>query len=70
MNIKMSGCVKCAQCIYAKRDTKASNKKWVAYKCTNVSSEYYGALLNMTADGRKLDEIIWHGCEYGERRAD
>jgi len=34
--------------------------------CGNKESDYYGALLNITHDGDKLDSVTWVGCACGK----
>jgi hypothetical protein len=41
---------------------------WAAYQCTNIDSEYYKALLNVTVGGDMQTHITWSGCEEGERK--
>jgi len=41
---------------------------WIPYECGNCESEYFRSLVNVSVDGDKLDEIIWAGCEHGERK--
>jgi len=59
-------CVRCDCCKYVQRDKKASDRNWTAYKCANFSSEYFGALLNITRSGDKCIEVCWRGCDCGE----
>ena len=61
-----NGFVKCKNCTFAKIDKHASERKWTAYQCTNVDSDYYGCLLNVRPDGDKELDITWYGCENGE----
>jgi len=58
--------VRCDCCKFVQRDKKASDRKWTAYKCANLSSEYFGSLLNVTYSGDKCIEICWRGCVCGE----
>ena len=57
--------VKCDCCKFVQRDKKASDRSWTAYMCANFSSEYFGALLNVTYSGDKLTEVCWKGCDCG-----
>ncbi len=62
----MANKIKCANCIYARVDKQASERNWTAYECGNSKSEFYHALLNVTANGGKQGQITWRGCELGE----
>ena len=58
--------IKCERCKYVCPDKSASEWRWTAYTCINKDSDYYGALLNVTYNGDKLNWISWTGCEHGE----
>ena len=62
--------VRCAVCLFAQIDEKASKKGWAAYRCKNSGSEYYGALLNVSEDGCKEKRVTWQGCEWGRKKDD
>ena len=59
--------VRCADCVYARADKSASDKRWTAYACGNAASEYHKALLNVTPSGEKLGKVTWPGCTSGRR---
>ena len=64
----MSKKIKCAGCEYATVDKVASEGNWMAYECSNSSSEYYKSLVNVGYNGEKNKVISWSGCEQGSRR--
>jgi len=59
--------IKCECCKYVRPDKLASSRGWTAYECGNEDSEYYGALLNITHNGDKLNSVTWVGCACGKR---
>ncbi|MDL2318173.1 hypothetical protein LJC74_03640 [Eubacteriales bacterium OttesenSCG-928-A19] len=64
----MAKTVRCAQCRFARRSRAFSDKGWSAYQCRNRESEYFRALLNVSANGDEQHRITWKGCPLGERR--
>jgi len=66
MEVKNEMRVKCDCCKFVQRDKKASDRNWTAYKCTNIKSYYFGALLNVTYSGYKCVEVCWKRCDCGE----
>ena len=60
--------IKCERCKYAQPGKTASSRRSrTEYRCGNWDSEYYGALLNITHDGDKLNSVTWVGCARGKR---
>jgi len=57
--------IKCEFCKYVQLDKSASGRSWAAYMCGNKDSDYYGALLNITHNGDKLNSVAWIGCACG-----
>ena len=58
--------IKCETCKYVRIDKSASSRGWAAYMCGNKDSDYYGALLNITRNGDKLNSVTWIGCACGK----
>jgi len=58
--------VRCSECMFARKDPKASDKHWDAIECGNIASDHYKELLNIKEDGAKLESVIWDGCALGE----
>jgi predicted nucleic-acid-binding Zn-ribbon protein len=77
--------VRCRNCTYCLEDPKAPGNgiatiidvnrgreyygEWVGMECRNKESPYYKALLNVSYGGDRLSDVVWKGCEFGERRA-
>lgn len=62
--------IKCIDCKYATEDITANEGSWIAYECSNPSSEYFKSLLNVTMNGKKLSQITWQGCCEGKKKED
>jgi len=62
----MANHIRCAQCLFVRRDRKSGTRQNPAFECGNRNSEYYKALLNITRKGEKLPWITWNGCACGE----
>ena len=58
--------IKCECCKYVQSGKSASSRGWTAYRCGNRDSDCYGATLNITYGGYKLNSVTWVGCAYGK----
>jgi hypothetical protein len=40
---------------------------WKGVECSNPSSVFFKSLLNIGANGYKMQSVVWDGCRDGER---
>lgn len=67
-DITMNKHIACISCQFATVDESASDKRWMAYECSNPESEYHKSLLNVSPNGDKNARISWSGCDYAKRK--
>lgn len=67
MRSKKSEVKKCKNCKFAQIPEALAkifrDVTYVPVECTNDTSKFYGAVLNMTVDGETLRKVTWSGCD-------